>query len=117
MDTMSMVMNMQPSQGMNLVIAIGVVVAIIIIWNIQRDQTNKIDIKDLVCVDGKINSNKFMRFVAFIVSTWAFVYLIVDHRFSEWFFAGYMATWAGSALVSKWIDGKNGPPPPGKPDA
>ena len=113
----AMIMNMQPSHGMNIVIAIVVVIAALIIWNFQRDKNNQVDIKDLICVDGTINSTKFMRFTAFVVSTWGFIYLIVDQRFSEWYFAGYMATWTGSALLSKWIDSKNGndnnsPPPP-----
>jgi hypothetical protein len=103
----SMIMTMEPHQTMNLVIAIVVVIAALIIWNFQRDKNNQVDIKDLICVDGKINSNKFMRFTAFVVSTWGFIYLIVDQRFSEWYFAGYMATWTGSALLSKWIDSKS----------
>ncbi len=102
----NMIMNMQPSHHMNLVIVIVVVVAALIIWNFQRDRNNQVDIKDLICVDGRISSNKFMRFTAFVVSTWGFVYLIVDQRFSEWYFAGYMATWTGSALLSKWLDTK-----------
>ena len=115
----TMIMNMEPHHTMNLVIALVVVVAALIIWNFQRDKNNQVDIKDLICVDGRINSNKFMRFTAFVVSTWGFIYLIVDQRFSEWYFAGYMATWTGSALLSKWIDSKNGsdsnPPPPPSP--
>ena len=102
----NVIMNMQPSHHMNLVIVIVVAIAALIIWNFQRDKNNKVDIKDLICVDGKISSNKFMRFTAFVVSTWGFIYLIVDQRFSEWYFAGYMATWTGSALLSKWIDAK-----------
>ena len=98
---------MQPHHGMNVIMAIIAVIAVLIIWNIQRDKNNQVDIKDLICVDGKINSNKFMRFTAFVVSTWGFIYLIVDQRFSEWYFAGYMATWTGSALLSKWIDSKS----------
>jgi len=98
---------LQPSHGMNVIMAIIAVIAVLIIWNIQRDKNNQVDIKDLICVDGKINSNKFMRFTAFVVSTWGFIYLIVDQRFSEWYFAGYMATWTGSALLSKWIDSKS----------
>jgi len=98
---------MQPSHGMNVIMAIIAVIAVLIIWNIQRDKNNQVDIKDLICVDGKINSNKFMRFTAFVVSTWGFIYLIVDQRFSEWYFTGYMATWTGSALLSKWIDSKS----------
>lgn len=116
---MEMLTGMQASHGMNVILAIVIVVAALIIWNFQRDRNNQVDIKDLICTDGRLNSNKFMRFTAFIVSTWGFIYLIVDQRFSEWYFAGYMATWTGSALFSKWLDTRNGannnnpPPPPG----
>jgi hypothetical protein len=76
-----------------------------------------------VCKDGRINEAKFMRFCTFVVSTWGFVYLIVDQRFSEWYFAGYMAAWTGNALVNKWLSIKeqntantsDTPPPPVKP--
>jgi hypothetical protein len=57
-----------------------------------------------------------------VVSTWGFVYLIVDQRFSEWYFAGYMAAWTGNALVNKWLSIKQqttanptDTPPPSKP--
>lgn len=97
-----------------------IILAVAFIWNIQRDRDNTVDIKDLICKDGRINEAKFMRFTAFIVSTWGFIYLIVDQRFSEWYFAGYMAAWAGNALLNKWLSIKesstarpaNPPPPP-----
>ena len=114
---------MQANHYMNLVIVIVALVAILIAWNIQRDKNNTIDLKDLVCTDGRINEAKFMRFFTFVVSTWGFVYLIVDQRFSEWYFAGYMAAWTGNALVNKWLSIKeqatanpvNAPPPITKP--
>ena len=114
---------MQANHYMNLVIVIVALVAILIAWNIQRDKNNTIDLKDLVCTDGRINEAKFMRFFTFVVSTWGFVYLIVDQRFSEWYFAGYMTAWTGNALVNKWLSIKeqittnpvNAPPPPAKP--
>lgn len=117
-----MIENMEPYQAMNLIIAIVVVIAALVIWNFQRDKNNQVDIKDLICTDGKLNEHKFMRFTAFVVSTWGFIYLIVDQRFSEWYFAGYMTAWTGSALINKWIESKNGssapavnPPPPPPP--
>ena len=61
---------MQPSHGMNLVLAFAAIVFIMIIWNIQRDKDNQVDIKDLVCTNGRLNEAKFMRFVTFLVSTW-----------------------------------------------
>jgi hypothetical protein len=95
------------------------IVAVLVAWNIQRDKTNQVDLKDLVCTDGRLNEAKFMRFTTFVVSTWGFVYLIVDQRFSEWYFAGYMAAWTGNALVNKWLTIKEQssaplPPPPPK---
>jgi hypothetical protein len=114
---------MQANHYMNLIIVIVALLALLIAWNIQRDKTNQIDLKDLVCKDGRINEAKFMRFCTFVVSTWGFVYLIVDQRFSEWYFAGYMAAWTGNALVNKWLSIKeqntanpvNAPPPLTKP--
>jgi hypothetical protein len=114
---------MQANHYMNLIIVVVALIAVLIAWNIQRDKNNQIDLKDLVCKDGRINEAKFMRFCTFVVSTWGFVYLIVDQRFSEWYFAGYMAAWTGNALVNKWLSIKeqttanadSPPPPPAKP--
>lgn len=113
---------LEASSGMVISLIVLVVIAVLFIWNIQRDTDNQVDIKDLICQDGMINEHKFMRFTAFVVSTWGFVYLIVDQRFSEWYFAGYMAAWTGNALLNKWLNMKqNGspavppPPPPSQP--
>jgi hypothetical protein len=103
---------MQANHYMNLVIVIVAIIAMLVAWNIQRDKNNQIDLKDLVCTDGQLDEKKFMRFTAFVVSTWGFIYLIVDQRFSEWYFTGYMALWAGNALLDKWITGKTSQPDP-----
>lgn len=108
----------EPSHGMNIVLALLFVLFLMVLWNIQRDKNNQVDVKDLVCTDGRLNEAKFMRFTAFAVSTWGFVYLIVDQRFSEWYFTGYMAMWAGNALLNKWLSTKEppkDPPPPPQP--
>ena len=113
---------LEAASGMVISLIIIVVLSLAFIWNIQRDRENQVDIKDLICTNGRINEAKFMRFTAFVVSTWGFIYLIVDQRFSEWYFAGYMAAWAGNALVNKWLSIKengsgapNLPPPPPRP--
>ena len=111
---------LEAASGMVISLIVIVVLSLAFIWNIQRDRENQVDIKDLICSDGRINEAKFMRFTAFVVSTWGFVYLIVDQRFSEWYFAGYMAAWAGNALVNKWLSIKQQstpglPPPPPPP--
>ena len=93
--------------GMAAILALGSMLIIAVIWNLQKDQDNQVDIKDLICSDGRINEAKFSRFVAFLVSTWGFVYLILDQRFSEWYFVGYMAAWTGNALFNKWLGRKS----------
>ena len=109
---------LEAASGMVISLIIIVILSLAFIWNIQRDRDNQVDIKDLICKDGRINEAKFMRFTAFVVSTWGFIYLIVDQRFSEWYFAGYMAAWAGNALLNKWLTIKQGnqtPDPPAPP--
>lgn len=74
-------------------------------WN--RDDSNQIQVSDLICVDGKLNESKMARFGAFVVSTWAFVYLVVTDSMTEWYFMGYMTAWVGNALFSKYMSQKD----------
>lgn len=99
--------------GMSVVLGMGILILFVVLWNFHRDKDNHIDLKDLICYKGQISDSKVARFTAFIVSTWGFVYLILDDKFSEWYFAGYMGTWVGNALFSKHLDikGSNGPLP------
>jgi hypothetical protein len=94
----------ETTTGMGIILALTVLALLGIVWNWQRDTDNSVDIKDLICHQGHLHQGKFMRFGAWIVSTWGFIYLIMDHKFSEWYFAGYMAAWAGNALISKYLD-------------
>lgn len=71
-------------------------------WN--NDENNDILISDLICIDGRLNESKMARFGAFVVSTWAFVYLVVTDGMTEWYFVGYMTAWVGNALFSKYMN-------------
>lgn len=94
------------AHGMSLGLLVGLILIVWVLWSLNKDTSNTFDIKDLVCIDGKIDERKFERFGAWIVSTWGFVYLIVDSRFSEYYFTGYMGVWVSSALISKFLDSK-----------
>ena len=108
---MEMLNGFEAAHGMNTALILLIIVGLAIVWNFQRDKNNQVDVKDLICTDGRINEAKFMRFSAFLVSTWGFIYLMVDQRFSEWYFAGYMAAWTGNALVNKWLNNREGASP------
>jgi hypothetical protein len=71
------------------------------LWKLNQDNKSPISIIDLVAIDGKLNERKFSRFGAWIVSTWGFIYLIVNDKLSEWYFVGYMAAWVANALIGK----------------
>ena len=77
-----------------------------ILWLYQRDSNNYFDLKDLICKEGKVDEKKFSRFGAWVVSTWGFVYLILDDQFSEWYFTGYMAVWVSNAVIDKYLTAK-----------
>lgn len=90
--------------AMSTVLIIVVIFLLLLLWIWHRNSESNIDLKDLICSKGKIDEKKFVRFGAWIVSTWGFVYLIVEERFSEWYFMGYMAAWVGNAILDKYLN-------------
>ena len=93
--------------GMGAVLALVILFLLIILYVWHKDSKSKIDLKDLITKDGHIDEKKFTRLGAWIVSTWGFVYMIVDGKFTEWYFTGYMAIWVGNAIVDKYLNNKN----------
>ena len=90
--------------AMSTLLIVVVLFLLLLLWVWHRSKDSHIDLRDLICSDNKLDEKKFVRFGAWIVSTWGFVYLIVEERFSEWYFAGYMAAWVTNALVDKYIN-------------
>ena len=96
--------------SMSAVLIIILLMGGLIIWAYTRNKDNKIDFKDLFCNDDEIDTRKFFMLGAWVVSTWGFVYLVIEERFSEWYFAGYMAAWVGNSLMDKYLNTKNKEP-------
>ena len=92
--------------GMSMVLAMVVCFFVILLYVWHKDRDSRIDLADLICKDGKLDEKKFTRLGAWIVSTWGFVYLILDSKFTEWYFTGYMAIWVGNAIVDKYLNNK-----------
>lgn len=74
-----------------------------IMWTYHKNRNNNINIMDLVSVDGKLDESKFNRFIAFVVSTWGFIWLLTTSQLKEWFFMAYMAAWVGNALFNRYL--------------
>lgn len=93
--------------SMTVVLAMVICFLLALLWVWHRDSESRVDLKDLICKDGHLDEKKFTRFGAWIVSTWGFVYLILDSKFTEWYFTGYMAIWVGNAIFDKYLNNKN----------
>jgi len=74
-----------------------------IMWTYHKNKSNNINIMDLVSIDGKLDESKFNRFIAFVVSTWGFIWLLTTSQLKEWFFMAYMAAWVGNALFNRYL--------------
>ena len=70
--------------------------------------TDSFDLKDLVSENGQLEERKFTRFGAWVISTWGFVYILVNNpaTFPEWYFVGYMTVWVSNAIMSKYMGTK-----------
>ena len=93
--------------SMSVVLAMIVIFLIAILYAWHRDSDSKVDLKDLICKDGQLDEKKFTRLGAWIVSTWGFVYLVLDGKFTEWYFTGYMAIWVGNAIMDKYLNNRS----------
>ena len=87
-----------------LVLVVSFLVALLYVWH--KDSKSKVDLKDLICKNERIDEKKFTRFGAWIVSTWGFVYLILDDQFTEWYFFGYMSVWVSNVILDKYLNNR-----------
>lgn len=93
--------------GMGVVLIIVVVFLLLLLWVWHRSSRSTVDLKDLVCRDGRLDEKKFTRFGAWIVSTWGFVYMVMDAKLSEWYFVGYMGVWVSNAILDKYLTNRS----------
>lgn len=91
---------------MSVILGIVMIFLITLLYVWHKDSQSRIDLTDLICKDGKLDEKKFTRLGAWIVSTWGFVYMILDNKFTEWYFVGYMGVWVSNAIMDKYFNGK-----------
>jgi hypothetical protein len=97
--------------GMGTVLTIVIVFLLLLLYVWHKDSRSKVDLTDLICKDGKIDEKKFTRFGAWLVSTWGFTYMIIDGKFTEWYFMTYMGVWTGNAILDKYLSRPVAPAP------
>jgi hypothetical protein len=94
---------------MEIILAGLIILILISLIRVSRDPTNTMHLTDLITVRGRIDEKKFSRFGAWIVSTWGFIYIIVNNptQFPEWYFLGYMTVWVSNAIMGKYVSTMN----------
>ena len=92
-----------PKIVMGAVFGLLMVLAGITLWKIHTDtkQPSLLDLLTSTDKKGKVrfDARKCFEAGAFATSTWAFVFITIDGKLTEWFFAGYMAAWVGA----RWL--------------
>lgn len=86
---------------MYIILALIVCSSIYLLRKVDKDKHNTYSLMDLIVDDGKIQERKVTRFGTWIVSTWGFVYLIIDGKLDEWYFVGYIGAWVANAILAK----------------
>lgn len=95
--------SVDPDHVMYAILAGIMIFCVIAMSRLNADERSPINVLDLITTDGKLDEPKTVRFFTWVVSTWGFIYLIADHKLTEWYFIGYMGAWVANAL----IDNKN----------
>lgn len=85
------------------ILIMGVLAALV---KLHFNRNDRIDLEELILTNDKIDEQKFMRFGAWIISTWGFVYLVVMNNLSEWYFIGYIGVWVSNAIFDRYINDK-----------
>ena len=93
---------------MQLLLAMMIFLTIYVLVKLSLNPNDNLNLSDLVTVGGRLDEKKFTRFGAWVISTWAFIYLIVNkpEQFPEWYFVGYMGVWVSNAIFDKYMTAK-----------
>ena len=96
------------SNTMEILLALMVFVVVVTMIRMSLNPSDSFNLKDLVGENGHLEERKFTRFGAWVISTWGFVYILVNNpsTFPEWYFIGYMTVWVGNAIMGKYMNGK-----------
>lgn len=94
---------------MELILFITVTVLILLLTYMQIKK-DSVDLRWLILDDktGRPSIHKVGQCLALLVSTWAFVKLVVNDRFTTDYLLIYMGVWAGSTALNQWLGNRVG---------
>lgn len=92
-----------PVHAMYAILGLIAVAFVYYIYKLSLDDSNTLELSDLITDNGRLSETKITRFGAWLVSTWGFIYLMVlnPEKFPDWYFMAYMGAWVANALINK----------------
>ena len=95
-------------EWMQIVLALGLVAILVSFWRAHRTPGFEFNAFDLIMEKGKVDSEKTVFMVLFVVMTWAFINKELHGTLAEGFYTSYGAMWA-APLILKRFSNKNDP--------
>lgn len=94
---------------MELILFITITVLILLLAYIQIKK-DSVDLRWLILDDktGRPSIHKVGQCLALLVSTWAFIKLVLADRFTTDYLLIYMGVWAGSTALNQWLASRVG---------
>ena len=94
-----------PTTAFSIVLALLGILASVLAWKATHSGESRFNFEEaFLDTNGKTSISRIGMFSALVVSTWAFVYMTVDGKMTEWYFTGYMGAWVLNGLGSKFLD-------------
>lgn len=93
------------TEKLPVILALGFLLLAYMLYKAQLKR-DKFDLRDLIIdpTTTKISLSKFSQLIALGVSAWAFVYLTLHDKLSEFYMTIFMTSWAGFNAIHKAID-------------
>lgn len=85
------------------VVAFMSVVVTVVRMHLSNKYQN-FDLIELLAIDqmtGKMSDSKVRLNTAFVLTAWAFVYLVMNDKFTEWYFTGFMVAWVSDRFLAR----------------
>ena len=80
------------------------IIAFVGVFTYAQLKKDSFDFRDsLLSKDGKVSLSKLGQLTSLVVSSWGFTYLVIHDKLTEYYYFLYMAVWAGSNSLNKYL--------------
>lgn len=85
----------------NILAILVLVMAVIGFVRAVASKDNDLSLMDMFLENGKLGSSKMRLNGAWVVTTWAFIYITLSKNLTEWFVAAYLAAFVFDRLNAR----------------